>query len=304
MGKKDGDIKDVIHIKQQDDDAVDIHINIDKKVRSCGSVECHLVLYPYSRDVNSECFNFIPFEEYVGDILENHRSAYYKIKNHFDKGFGLFLALILVIGTLIFAPEFLLSVEVLISVIGAYIIGKELGADIENLLIDMTTDLSIKFREQYYQYRLEKSSTLTHYSGLAKKRRYGRVNLIPQQMDFIQHSNSETVRMMFFKNQLESVKEGHAHIMSVQLEEGALRELKKKGYMFGVKLSFNKHFLGMVQGYELFQSLENGSLGCLDTKGKWMDGAAFYRHTFRINRLKIFLSKGIIKNASLIKGKF
>ena len=41
--------------------------------------------------------------------------------------------------------------------------------------------------------------------------------------------------------------------------------------MFGVKLCFAKHFLGISRQFEVFQSIDAGRKGCLDDHGAWQE---------------------------------
>jgi hypothetical protein len=79
-----------------------------------------------------------------------------------------------------------------------------------------------------------------------------------------------------------------------------VQEFEQEGFMFGVKLSFNKHFLGFVYHFELFQSLHKGSKGCLDKHGEWTEGGIFYRKTLTLGRLKLFMKSGLLHQETII----
>ncbi|MCP5102095.1 MAG: hypothetical protein GY950_01885, partial [bacterium] len=197
----------------------DVDLQAIDRLKDMGfsSVECHIVLYPYSRKVTTEHFEFTPFEEYVNDILSHQRSAYTKIKNHFCNLFGLIVGIMIAVFSYIFKTSDLFSIESIVSILGAYFVGKELWGDIEDLVINMTRDWRIRYRERYYFYRLEKHTTLSQYSHLAKKRRYGKSAMLPEKMDFNQKRNSETIRLYFNMRDLKSVKDTSAHILSIRL---------------------------------------------------------------------------------------
>ena len=264
------------------------------------SLECHIVFYPYSREIQGENITFSPFEEYVHDILSHQRSAYVQISSEFNKIFGLFLGFIIFLIFYLFKPEDLFSVGSIVSVLGAYIIGKEVWEDIERMLVNSTKRWKIRYQEPYYSYQLEKHTTLTHYSYLAKERRYGSPHLLPEKIDFIQQSNSQTVRMCFDLKDLSSF-EGPAHVLSIGIDAHLLKELETEGFLFGVKLSFNRRFLWFVRCFELFQSIDKDSKGCLGEEGKWNDGAVFYRKTIIAGRVKYYKEKGILSQKSIIE---
>ena len=167
------------------------------RLRSYDRVECDVVFYPYSRTICSDNIHFYPFEEYVDDVLSNQRSAYAEIVSPWNQLFGLALGLLIALIFAFLHPASLLDIEAIVSVFGAYVIGKELWDDIERLLVNATKNWRLRYQESYYRYRLEKRTTLTYYSYLAKRRRYGKATLLPEKIDLIQQSNSQTLRMCF-----------------------------------------------------------------------------------------------------------
>jgi hypothetical protein len=71
--------------------------------------------------------------------------------------------------------------------------------------------------------------------------------------------------------------------------------------MFGVKLSFARRFLGVLQQFEVFQSMDQGCKGCLDDSDHdWHANAVFYRCTYSLGRLKFYARKGLIPNVTVI----
>ena len=264
------------------------------------SLECHVVFYPYSRKINSDSFEFTPFEEYINDIAAYQKSAYVKIQNRFCNIFGLFLGLMIAGLFLILKPGDLFTIESIVSIIGAYFVGKELWTDIEELMINISKNWRIRYLERYYFYRLEKHTTLSLYSHLAKKRRYGKAAMLPEKMDFIQKRNSETLRMIFNMKDLKTLKEKSAHILSLRLDPALLQELENEGFMLGIKLSFNKRFLGLTRCREFFQSTDKDLIGCLSEKGIWNNNALFYRNTFRLGRIKFFMNKGLLQDKHIL----
>lgn len=267
------------------------------------SVECHLVLYPYSDEVSSRDFVFTPYEEYVRDILVKQRSAYAEMTDRFGNFFGLFLGIVIIAVFAIFKPEDLLSVESLVSVIGSYLIGKEIWDDIENILINLTKKMTVRMVENYYRFQLEKHSTLTLYSLFAKKRRYGRETLVPEKIDFIQHSNSQTLRLCFSKREIRKIPGSSALMVTLSVTPDKITEFLEKGWLFGVKLSLNKSFICFKKSVELFQSLDGQKKGCLDESGNWHEGSVFERKTFTFWKIKAFLSKKLTDGFSLVYSK-
>ncbi len=274
--------------------------NIDR-LKEYHSFECHIVLYPYSRKINSKDFEFMPFEEYVNDLAMNQKSAYVKIKNSFCKLFGLLLGIIITIVFYLFKPEDLFSVESIVSIFGAYLVGKEIWEDIDSFMVDISKTWYIRFQDPYYYYRLEKNSTLSVYSHLAKKRRYGKSAILPEKMDFMEKSNSQTMRLFFNMKEFKNLKETAAHILSIRMAPELVAEFENEGFLLGVKLSFNKRFMGIRRCFEVFQSIDKDQKGSLDEKGEWANGALFYRQALTWGRLKWVLKKGWEKGKSIME---
>ena len=294
--------QDIIRVRKNQEmpEIYDVELDHVNELKPLSSLECHIVFYPYSRKVTSTHFEFTPFEEYANDILSRQKSAYSQIRKHFSNVFGLFLGILIAAIFFVFKPSELVSIESIVSIIGAYFVGKELWGDIEDLLIDISKNWRIRYVEDYYYYRLEKHTTLSLYSYLAKKRRYGKEAMLPEKMDLIQKRNSQTLRLFFNMEDLRPLRETSAHILSIRLDPELVSENETSGFMFGVKVSFNKRFLGVTRRREYFQSLDHPLKGCLEENGVWVDNAVFYRSTFSLGRIKFFVAKGLLENKSIL----
>lgn len=281
----------------------DVEMNNIPELRKFSSVECHIVIYPYSRNINSKNISVYPFQEYVNDILSRQRSAYERISSPMSNLFGLFLGLLITLVFFVLKREDLYSVESIVSVIGAYIIGKELWSDLENFMINLTKNMRLRYIEDYYSFELEKQTTLTHYSYLAKKERYGKSSLMPDKMDYIEQSNSHTIRMFFNSDSLNLMHGASVHLLSLHIDREKFKEFEKRGFMLGVKISLNKKRTVFQRSFEYFQSIHGMETGCLDEKCTWVPGGIFSRNTLLAGRIKYFKSTGLIKNETMIKQK-
>ena len=293
--------RDLIHLHKNETlpHIYDVDLQGIERLRGYDGLECHIVLYPYSRAVNSAGLTFFPFEEYVQDVLAQQRSAYALMARSWPKLFGLLIGLVIALFFLRFKPDDLFSVESVVSIFGAYVLGKELWDDIENGLIELSKGWRLRYREDYYRYKLEKHTTLALYSSFAKRQRYGKAALTPERMDVIKQSNSETVRMCFDLRELRRF-EGVAHLLSIHVEPALLEEFERGGFLLGVKLSLNRRTLGVTRCWELFQSQQRGACGCLDEAGGWMENTVFYRRTVVWGRLKYFREAGVLQNWRII----
>ncbi len=278
----------------------DVELSHIERLKDYGSVECHIVLYPYSRRIRSSHLTFNPYEEYAKDISERRKSLYTPIVSPASSLFGISLGLLIIFLFWSVRPEEVFSLQSIISILGAYFIGKDLWTDIEQLLVNVTKTWRLRYQRSYYGYQLERNTTLTNYSALAREHRYGTASLLPDQLDFIQNSNSLTVRMRFAQADLRSFKEAAAHILSIRVEPELREEFERSGFMFGVKLTLNRRVGLMTRGLELFQSLSHQARGCLDEHGRWIEDGVTWREVLAAGRLRFSLKRGILENASVI----
>lgn len=276
----------------------DVELQHGEHLKGYSVLECHISLYPYSRKIHSQNITVEPFEEYVKDIVSHGRSAYTKINTYFHKVFGLLLAFVIALVFFAVNPAILFSIESVVSVLGAYFVGKELWDDIERALVDCSKRWRVRYVEPSYLYQLEKHTTLTHYSHLAKKHRYGKAPLLPEKIDFIQQSNSQTVRMYFDLKDIAAVES--AHMLSIRVDPPLQEDFEREGFMFGVKLSFNTKSFCIMRCFELFQSIDKDVIGCLDEQGEWVEGA-FYRATVVVGNVKYFKDEGVLPDRVIVQ---
>lgn len=252
-------------------------------------IEVHVVVYPYSREISADKIEIHPFEEYIEDILDKQKSLYKQIEDGSSKRFGLGLAVIVLIIMAIFKPEEFLAVQSLVSVFGAYIAGKELWGDLEKYLIAFTQKSNIRFFTGYFSYQLERNTTFANYTKFAKKNRYEKDAIIPEKIDFIEQSNSKTIRMSILKEDLQKLgKEEAAHLFSVHISPELVNEFREKGSLFGIKISLNTHKLFYKQSIELYQSQSQAEFGALDERSIWHTESVFQRNTFYLGKWKYY----------------
>lgn len=266
-------------------------------------LECHIVLYPYSRNVKANNFHFHPYEEYVRDINENKKSAYNKISDSSPRIFGLLFSALVVMIVIKLNPQDFYSTEAIVSAFGAYMLGKDLWIDVERWLINISKNFSIRMMNQYFDFQLDKNTTLTNYTHFAKSKRYGVSHLLSNKMDYIEHSNSQTVRMFFDLNDVEfECKSSETlHILSIHVDKEILADFNEKGYLLGVKFNFIHKRVGFNRCFEVFQSINHNVLGCLSEKKQWLNNCIFIRRTLVLGRLKYYQSSKIVENRRIIE---
>lgn len=256
------------------------------------SFECHFVIYPYNREIGADDLTIHPFQEYVEDILDNQKSLYTPIHDATDRQFGLTLSLLVMGFVMLIGGNTPFSVEALVSLIGAYIAGKELWIDIERYLLKITKSTRLRYFKGYYAYQFERNTTFTQYSVLARRNRYTHTALVPEQIDYIEQSNSKTVRM-YYKTEDIPANTQHAHVFSYHIPPEVAQKIVSDGFLWGVKISLNKDTFWGSQHTEWYQSLDNGEAGCLDMMGKWHKDAVFQRKTLTFSKWKFYKSHSV-----------
>jgi len=279
----------------------DVELDGLGRLEAFDSVECHVVAYPYSRQVEAKHIAFRPFEEYVEDIAGQQRSSYARIGEPFRNIFGILLGSAILLIFACFKPEVLFSVESIISVFGAYTIGKEIWGDLENWLIKITDNRKLRFQPRYYVYQLERHTTVTRYTRLARRRRYTMAMILPDKMDFIQQSNSQTIRMYFNHDDYAGLADNKVHLLSIHIDPDALPVFEETGYLLGFKVSLNRRKGPFVQSVELFQSYDGPSRGCLDLSESWAPESVLCRRTSSLGRLKWYKAQFVLPGMELIQ---
>jgi hypothetical protein len=278
----------------------DVELNNISALKQYASVEVHLVLYPFSRQILADGYRFNPFEEYANDISTRRRSLYTRVPRPANSMFGIFLGISIILVFLTLRPSEVYSLQSLIAILGAYFIGKDLWNDIESALVKISQDWRLRYQTSYYQFQVEKNTTLTNYSALARIRRYGKASLLPEQMEFISNSNSKTIRMRFSRNDLRGFDEETAHVLGIRLDTALADEFASSGFMFSVKIALNERALPFRRSHEYFQSLNAGHRGCLNFQNEWMHDAALARKAYFLGNLRYLAGKRIVPAVRLV----
>ena len=106
--------------------------------------------------------------------------------------------------------------------------------------------------------------------------------------------------MWFDMKELKSSREKTVPLLSIHIDPSLLREFEEEGFMFGVKLSFNKRVLCFARCFELFQSVHKDGIGCLGENDEWAEQTVFYRRTITLGRLKFYLKSGQVRDRSMV----
>ncbi len=277
----------------------DINIINTLKNKSFDSIELEVLVLPYDRQISANEISFLPFDAYKNDLSKDETTLYREISANEDKLFGIFLAFIIFLIFLFYNQSEIFSLQSIISLLGAYTIGKEFWKDIDNQLVNLTKGSRLKFIKNLYSYISLPTTTIYSYTGLAQERRYGTNSLHPEKFDYIELSNSEILRTFFNFRELKK----DFHYASLHIDDNLIDKLIANGFLFGTKVTLNKHYAFLKLSNEYFQSFENGNYGCLDKNQKWSSNNIFCRLTFSIWRFKLYLNNGVINNIRLLEVK-
>jgi len=299
---KANELTNLVHIRQnaEYDSIYDVELNHLGALREFDSVEVHLVLYPFSRQVLAENYRFTPFQDYANDISTRRRSLYSPMPHPANSLFGIFLGVLIIIIFWFIKPEDVTSLQSFVAILGAYFIGKDLWSDIESLFVNVTKNWRLRYQTGYYAYQVEKNPPLTNYSALAREKRYGRATIVPGQMEFITNANSKTVRLRFSRKELSEYRGDSAHILGIRLDPALAGDFRQAGYMLSVKLSFNERAFILRRAHEFFQSLNAGEIGCLNFDNEWTADAAMAREAVYLGNLRYMQSQRLVPAVDLV----
>ncbi len=278
----------------------DVELNNIPALKQYEAVEVHLVLYPFSRQITADAYKFNPFEEYANDISTRRRSLYTRVPRAANSLFGIFLGVFIILIFLALKASEVYSLQSIVAILGAYFIGKDLWNDIEGALVKISQNWQLRYQTSYYEYQVEKNTTLTNYSALAREQRYGRASLLPEQMEFISNANSKTIRMKFSKNDLRAFQENTAHVLAIRLDPHLAEEFARAGFMFSVKVGLNERVLFFRRAHEFFQSLSAGTRGCLNFQNDWTPDAALARDAYFFGNLRYLAGKRMLAAVELV----
>jgi hypothetical protein len=115
----------IVRLHRKDDlsHIYDVTVEDASRLNAYSQIECHLVLYPYSRQISAQDLAFYPFGEYVRDVLSRERSAYVAVQAQFNELFGLLLGAAIALVFVRFKPAELVSIESIVLAFGAYVTG-------------------------------------------------------------------------------------------------------------------------------------------------------------------------------------
>lgn len=269
-------------------------------LKKFSSIEIAFTLYPYSKEINANNFSILPYEEYVEDVSQNTRSNYTKADEYGSKIFGILLSLIIIFVFWRIDKNLLASVEAIVSIIGAYAVGKELWQDIDKTLVNLSKNSKLRWLSLSYYYTKQDFGTIQQFWRRARVKRMGLNTLLASQMDFITHSNSKTIELYFSKSDLGRLNDTTGLLLDIEVENSKVKEFVDKKFMVSFKIILSKNLFFFKQNIEIFQAIDSNSLGTIDGKGNWIENASLVRKTFSIGRLKFYMKEHIAGDLQII----
>lgn len=254
-------------------------------------VHLSMFIYPYSRRVNANNFRIMPYEEYINDLASGRRTAYRLISRIEANSFGLILGVLIFLVFFHWKPVDLFSVQSVVSIGAAYVLGKEMWVDIDSWLINFTAGWRMKWKQWEYFYEQEVQGTIEEMWLRAREKRYETKFLIAEKMDFVGQSNSKLIEVGL---PVSTGEKDRYHVLTLDFNQNCYPDVVRKGFMLGVKLGLEKNYGGLIVKREFFQGQDNGEVGAM-VGGKWRKGACLVRTTLELYRLKIYLFEKMIE---------
>jgi hypothetical protein len=265
--------------------------------REHSALEVSLFLYPYSSKLTADHYRALPYEDYLVDLNAGVRTAY-KVAGKFGgKLFGLLLGLLIVLLFWRIDPGDIISIQSIVSILGAYAIGKELWDDIDNFLANtFNASERLRWRETPYFYVKNHFGTVEKFWEKARNDRYASNTALPSKFDFIAHSNHKTLELLFKPQDLEFADYEALRIGNFRFVEK--QKPRPADFMLGFKLTLIKNYFFFKREVELFQLLDKGNLGVVEND-TWHAGALLARNTITIGRWKFYMDKRTVPDYTL-----
>ena len=293
----------ILEINKLDSSNYALDLKYSKEMSRFSEVDIDITIYPYSKLISSQNFNFSPLNDYWEDINDGQKSVYRKIIPSGSKVFGLGLGALITTFFYIFRPNQLSSIEGIVSLVGIYLVGKEMWADLNNFLERASQKYFIRWYPQMYSLEMVTDTTLSNYVRRAREKRFENGLILPSQFDLIKQSNAQTIRLKYQVNSLNKSNLDFNRIALLEVEDKLAKDFNKANTQTGLKITLTKRILGLSFAQEFFQALDSGKSGSLNKKNKWTEGTVLQRKTISLGRIKVYWSTKQINQDNLIEWK-
>jgi hypothetical protein len=209
----------------------DVMLHPNTELKTSRRTQITLSVYPLSRKLTADSFQIFPYEEYIDDLTGELPTAYAQVQRNGDKLFGLILLLAIFSLFAIFAPNELISLQSIVTGLGAYVLGKEFWHDLSRLFWHKGVG-NISWQPKFSMFQRLKFPGLESYWQTARQLRYGQVSNLAHQMSVIEHSNSKAVILEF--NNLAS---GKQRLISLHLQPELALHFIDVGFLYTLSIS-------------------------------------------------------------------
>lgn len=284
----------LIKRNKTDQTVLDLYLDIDS-CNKLSELKVKFLFYPFSREMKAEDYYIFPYEEYVNDINKGKRSSYSNQTSKQGMLFGLVLGILICFIVYLYKPSDLLSVESIVSIIGAFLLGKELWPDINDFLSNLTHKLPVSWRNYFYPYKRQKQDSLNKYSVLARENRYQDTSIYPDYFDYIEHSNSKRVDL-YFKDLTCFHEEDKVRIASMHFPHETVDQITSSNYMSAVRFIKIKKFLFFRTETHYFQGMKNGKIGEITNNEKWQNGLISEQRYLCLGKFSLLIKRTSLKD--------
>ncbi len=279
--------------------AVIVKVVQTEKLAGFSEVGLTFSVYPYAKTINAADLKILPFEEYTKDLQTGKRSSYRLEPAIAKEIFGIILGAIIALVFLIFRPAELISVQSVVSILGAYTIGKDIWEDLEVFLKDLTRSWFFSWREPEFPYRRENFGTIQKFWELARYQRNQEQVLLPSKLDYISNAHSKTAELLFNQQELKPYVQLNTpfQVASVNFLPETKKPLMEQGMLLVFKVTLvRKLLIGELQ-HEFFQALDtkNRQVGAVSAiSSAWLPKAVLYRLTWNYGRIKVYITSQVL----------
>lgn len=263
-------------------------------------IELDISFFPLSRNIASEHYEFEPFEHYI-DETKNNKSMYRQQQDLWQhlSWFGTSALLTWIVAN--FNPKNITEIGSLVSLVASYFAGMKAWPNIESFLINKTAKNKLQFKERYFQYHQNITSTWEKYDNYAKKARYKMENMRPDEIGMVIDSIRQKMRLRFTKDQLLSIPQEakKVNVMNISLSDECAEDFLHSWVQIGIHIKLwdrLSYFPIANTRTELIQSLickkwHKEDIGCIYNEKDWfIKWYMEHRETVAIDRIKYYKS--------------
>jgi hypothetical protein len=294
-------LKGILEINKLDSSNYAVELKNAKELKHFSEVDIDITVYPYSKLIFSQNFNFSPLNDYWEDINDGQKSVYRKIIPSGSKLFGLGLGALITTFFYIFRPNQLSSIDGIVSLVGIYLVGKEMWTDLNNFLERTSQKYFIRWYPQMYSLEIVTDTTLSNYVRRAREKRFENGLILPAQFDLIKQSNAQTIRLKYQVDSLNKSNLDFNRIALLEIEDNIAKHFNIANSQIGLKITLTKRLLGLSLSNEFFQALDSGKSGSLNKKNKWTEDTVLHRKTFSLGRIKVYWITKQVNQDNLIE---